>query len=662
MKHRGGIFDVPDNYLFIRASPTEAFCAPTADASKVSPSELAELLASHKTVGEWVDLLTMLEASEEELTLEALEGRMGFLDQARAHRTPVKPPLESPSAFRGDFDAILEEVPTEITRTSAYAWSADLPPDFVQGIELLGQSVNAIIAAIPTALSDTAVWVSKTEEKVGAVMDQLSARLLGLEGSIGRRPSDSPEDLPPTLWDSVASFWSDSESEDSKPRADRTSADPKAILGVEQKAERGRSALAEALRAHEDQATQLFKLFQAKLGEVVQAQNLLARDVRKLGSSAPAAATASPGLDSLLAAMGDGGSVPTPEKSELDSLKKEIEVLRRELKEVKGEESDESVNVGGVIFHTKDDLRAWMLEHAPDGPFGSFVDFASLLQQVDFDLNGSESNEDILKSLKLRSDLSLGSNSDFLALAALRNRIPPLFGRGKTPTSTDRSSFYAVHTFNDWKSANNRDGLTQRMAPFLEGAKRSISLDISLRLEPGSVASLLAIACLSAAMTFTQGFIKFVTETFEELVQAAFSKTKAWALASALGARICHEVHKDSGALLRSIRVTKSDADREDLCVLMLWATFRSHTIMAEYQRLEFKDHPTIASEYVKFLATNSGFEVVASLEAKMDSLNKELATTKKAATSAGNAAETAKNTASEAKKIAERALRQCPS
>ena len=69
-------------------------------------------------------------------------------------------------------------------------------------------------------------------------------------------------------------------------------------------------------------------------------------------------------------------------------------------------------------------------------------------------------------------------------------------------------------------------------------------------------------------------------------------------------------------------------------------------------QSIKYK-HPTIASEYVKFLATNSGFEVVASLEAKMDSLNKELATTKKAATSAGNAAETAKNTVSEAKKIA---------
>jgi hypothetical protein len=67
----------------------------------------------------------------------------------------------------------------------------------------------------------------------------------------------------------------------------------------------------------------------------------------------------------------------------------------------------------------------------------------------------------------------------------------------------------------------------------------------------------------------------------------------------------------------------------------------------------EFKDHPTIASEYVKFLATNSGFETVAALQTKVDGLEKELTVVKKSAASAANVADAAKATAKEAKTIA---------
>ena len=668
VKHRGGIFEVPPNHLFIRASGSEAFCAPSVNAAKVSPSQLAEFLSVSKTVDEWVDLLTMLDASEAELTLEDLNVKLGFLDRARTHRTPAKIPPISPSAFESELEALMVDVPEEISHASSFPWSDILPPDFVSGIEMLGQSVTAIVSALPTALSDTSIRLAKSEGRLSELLDHLSARLLALEGTAGRRPNDCAEDLPPTVWDSVASLWLAS-SDPSLGSAGVTSADERSKLAeviklIEQiqcSGEEESRKLGEILRSHEKQASQLFKMLGDKLKEVVRVQNDLTQDLKDLSATGLAGPSpeAESGLGSLLASL--GGS-PSTESEDIESLKKEIQSLRRDLKQLKGDESDESVHIGGVTFHTKEDLRAWMLEHIPDGPFGSFVDFFSLLQQVDFDMNGYETNEEILKSLKLRNDLDISTNSDILALAALRNNIPPLLGRGKTPTSVDRSQFHAFHSFNEWKSNNNVDGLVQRLPSFLEGAKRAITLDISLRIEAGSVASLLAATCLSTSITFAEGFMTYITNTYEQLSKAAFSKAKAWALASALGARVCQEVHKDSGALLRSVNMAKGSADRENLCVLMLWATFRAHMVMEEYQRLEFKDHPSIASEYVKFLATNSGFEVVSSLEAKIDAINKEVAMVKKAATTAGNAAETAKNTANEAKKTADRALRQCPS
>jgi len=88
---------------------------------------------------------------------------------------------------------------------------------------------------------------------------------------------------------------------------------------------------------------------------------------------------------------------------------------------------------------------------------------------------------------------------------------------------------------------------------------------------------------------------------------------------------------------------------------MMLWAMLKAHMKMEEYIQAEFKDHPTIASEYVKFLATNSGYETVTTLQAKINSLEKELGLIKKSVTNAANAADAANKVAGEAKKIAEK-------
>jgi hypothetical protein len=46
----------------------------------------------------------------------------------------------------------------------------------------------------------------------------------------------------------------------------------------------------------------------------------------------------------------------------------------------------------------------------------------------------------------------------------------------------------------------------------------------------------------------------------------------------------------------------------------VLWASFQTHDGMAEYLTMKFKNHPSISSEYVKFLAWNSGIEAVGQL------------------------------------------------
>jgi uncharacterized protein YPO0396 len=55
--------------------------------------------------------------------------------------------------------------------------------------------------------------------------------------------------------------------------------------------------------------------------------------------------------------------------------------------------------------------------------------------------------------------------------------------------------------------------------------------------------------------------------------------------------------------------------DPSSICAHVLWSCFRTHDIMATYMDVNFENHPAISAEYVKFLATNSGFDQVERLK-----------------------------------------------
>ena len=70
----------------------------------------------------------------------------------------------------------------------------------------------------------------------------------------------------------------------------------------------------------------------------------------------------------------------------------------------------------------------------------------------------------------------------------------------------------------------------------------------------------------------------------------------------------------------------------ESTCGHVLYAVFKTHDIMANYMSHKFENHPSVSTEYVKFLATNSGSEKVGKLTVSVESaLSKAEAATKKA-------------------------------
>ena len=92
--------------------------------------------------------------------------------------------------------------------------------------------------------------------------------------------------------------------------------------------------------------------------------------------------------------------------------------------------------------------------------------------------------------------------------------------------------------------------------------------------------------------------------------------------------RILADLFVPKDNILNSIK----NRSPESTCAHVLFAAFKTHDIMAVYMSHKFENHPSVSTEYVKFLATNSGSEKVAKLAVMVESaLSKAESVTKKA-------------------------------
>jgi hypothetical protein len=82
----------------------------------------------------------------------------------------------------------------------------------------------------------------------------------------------------------------------------------------------------------------------------------------------------------------------------------------------------------------------------------------------------------------------------------------------------------------------------------------------------------------------------------------------------------------------------------------VLWVTFQTHDVMSEYLTFKFKKHPSISSEYVKFLASYSGIEAVVKLTDGLKKMGLDVRDAVSKSTNAVKKADSAGNKADEVK------------
>ena len=86
--------------------------------------------------------------------------------------------------------------------------------------------------------------------------------------------------------------------------------------------------------------------------------------------------------------------------------------------------------------------------------------------------------------------------------------------------------------------------------------------------------------------------------------------------------RICKEVFAPTEGVQEAMAINNLFS----VCSHVLWACFKTHDVMADYiDLLQIENHPSIAAEYVKFLATNSGHKKVDMLETSIKDQQKDV-------------------------------------
>lgn len=147
---------------------------------------------------------------------------------------------------------------------------------------------------------------------------------------------------------------------------------------------------------------------------------------------------------------------------------------------------------------------------------------------------------------------------------------------------------------------------------------------------------------------WVSAFIIFIEDLYSSFIrQNTFTIEQAWELTTQLARRVLVEVAVPRNGVTSAINIKEYAKTK----LLVLWPILKSHDVMKAYKDANFSDHPTISSEYVKFLVFNSSGDGTKELKAEIKVLKEENVSMAKSIKAATTSENTAMNLVDELKK-----------
>jgi hypothetical protein len=317
-----------------------------------------------------------------------------------------------------------------------------------------------------------------------------------------------------------------------------------------------------------------------------------------------------------------------------------------------------AIKFAGLGLRDVKDTTRWVEKNFSGLRYGLILDPLLMLERIYGD--DEVDSGSFLKSMETRLKLKIETGAEASALNALRHARPRIFHKGRpcmvNLPNKSRLNLLAAHK--DWKSGG--EGIENFIITKMNVLYSSISSDIANELgnDAGTMeAHFVATKCLTATVTFITQLIATINSIYERLFTfSKFTTEQAWSLTTQVLDRIMSDLYDPKDGVIESL----STGNPVSTCGHILWASFRTHEVMTTYVEHQFENHPAISTEYVKFLATNSGSEKVAKLaltvegvQAKAIAASSEASkASSKADTSSAKCAEMGKEIASLVKRI----------
>ena len=305
-----------------------------------------------------------------------------------------------------------------------------------------------------------------------------------------------------------------------------------------------------------------------------------------------------------------------------------------------------AIKFGGLGLRNLQECSRWVELNFSDMKYGLVIDPLVLLDRICGGVEKDPMSQ--LKTLEARKKLNIDTGAEASSVTSLGHWRPRLFHEGMPlmtcDQNTSRLNQLCKHT--KWKTGG--EGVRNHIIKRMNVLQQAISIDILYvfeNREEFAKAQMLATMSLTASVAFITQLLIYVDARFEKLhVFSKFTVETVWALTMQILDRIIGDLFVPKEGVQNGMR-----GDRESICYHLVWASLRTLDIAQTYVDDSFENHPAVSSEFIKFLAINSGFEKVEKLGDQLDLMKSKLLAAIEEVKRSGTKADTAPTKCAEA-------------
>jgi len=251
--------------------------------------------------------------------------------------------------------------------------------------------------------------------------------------------------------------------------------------------------------------------------------------------------------------------------------------------------------------------------------------------------------------MESRKKLQLTANKA-IVVDSFAHPLPRGFGGNASEETLMHTWLPGLKSKQKWEDDAGLSGVKMTIRDNIQVIRTRVEIVITTRLAGYPEAAALARELLADTVSFITSLSEFISKTYVTLHHGQFTSKDAWNLVS----KLVHWFFATNCYLKRGLANELLDAtDHKSLACGTMWGTFGTHQVMREYAKYNIKNHPLMASEYVRFLVTNCGLEKICKLENKCKALEDKNAVLSRQLEEVAKMATTASNKADEAKKLA---------